>query len=190
MGGFLLKRSHLHNRSRTVLLAILLAAYFCVIAFLNFSAAPSFYDADMYCDYRYAMETWKHKSIFPDGWVFGNQLNVVSTPVLAALLYGLSGNPNMAMAGASVIMAVFVAIAYDWMIKPVLEELESRLLAVILLVTVSLYCGKAVHGNQGWTFYLPCVLIMQVTVLRLSWRLAVICAVFSHGLRKREFCYS
>lgn len=151
LGGICLKRNQLYNRLRTVLLVLVLAGCFCVIAFLNFSAAPSFYDADMYCDYRYAMETWKHRSIFPDGWVFGNQLNVVSTPVLAALFYGFTGSPNFAMAAASTIMAVLLTVSYDWMMKPVLKEPESRLLAIILLITVSLYCGKAVHGNQGWT---------------------------------------
>lgn len=136
---------------RVTVLCCMLAVYFCVICFLNFSSVPSFYDGDMYCDYRYAMEAWTHKSIFPEGWVFGNQLNAVSTPVLAALIYGLSQNMNFSMAAACVIMAVLVMVCYDWMIRDVLKDMESRLVAGVLLVTASLYCGRAVHGNQGWT---------------------------------------
>ena len=139
------------NTIRVTLLYSVLAIYFCVICFLNFSSVPSFYDGDMYCDYRYAMEAWTHKSIFPEGWVFGNQLNAVSTPVLAALIYGVSQNMNFSMAAACVIMAVLVMVCYDWMIRDVLKDMESRLVACVLFVTVSLYCGRAVHGNQGWT---------------------------------------
>lgn len=141
------------NRSvvfTAILMAVLLA-YLSIIGLINFSAAPSFYDGDMYCDYRYAIETWQHKSIFPDGWVFGNQLNVVSTPVLAALFLGLTGNPNMSMAAACVVMAVLVLLSYDWMISAVIKKIESRLAAAVLFITVVLYSGNAIQGNQGWT---------------------------------------
>ena len=141
------------NTIRVTVLYSILAIYFCVICFLNFSSVPSFYDSDMYCDYRYAMEAWTHKSIFPEGWVFGNQLNAVSTPVLAALIYGVSQNMNFSMAAACVIMAVLVMVCYDWMIRDILKDMESRLVACVLFVTVSLYCGRAVHGNLGWTLF-------------------------------------
>lgn len=146
-----MKRTAPDGFARMMVLSALLAVYFLVICFINFSAVPSFYDGDMYCDYRYAMVAWEHKSLFPEGWVFGNQLNAVSTPVLAALLYGLSGNLNASMAAACVMMGILVVISYDWMVKTVLQEKESRLTAIILLVTVTLFSGCAVHGNQGWT---------------------------------------
>lgn len=137
--------------ARMAVLITLLILYFSVICLINFSAVPSFYDSDMYCDYRYAMEAWEHRSIFPEGWVFGNQLNAVSTPVLAALLYGVSGNMNFSMAAACVIMGILVVISFDWMVSPTLKDAESRLTAILLLITVMLYGGSAVHGNQGWT---------------------------------------
>ena len=133
------------------MLYIILAFYLLSICLLNFSAVPSFYDADMYCDYRYAMEAWNHKSLFPDGWVFGNQLNAVSTPVLAAILYGVTNSMNFSMALACVMMSVLLVLSFDWMIKAVIRSPESRLMAIVLLITISLYCGRAVHGNQGWT---------------------------------------
>ena len=135
---------------KTILIAILIL-YLSTISLINFSVVPSFYDGDMYCDYQYAMEVWEHKSIFPEGWVFGNQLNAVSTPVLAALIYGFSGNINVSMAAACTIMAVLVGISYYWMTKSVLKDTESNLLALVMLITVALYCGNAVQGNQGWT---------------------------------------
>ena len=140
-----------HSSAPKMLLVCMVAVFFFAICFINLCAVPSFYDGDMYCDYRYAMEAWKHKSLFPDGWVFGNQLNAVSTPVLAALIYGFSGNMNFSMGLACSVMAVQVVLCYDWMLQSVLKDTESRLLAVVLFLAVSLYCGKAVEGNQGWT---------------------------------------
>lgn len=138
---------------RTTILCTMLVISFWLIILINFSAVPSFYDADMYCDYQYAIEVWKDKSIFPEGWVFGNQLNVVSTPVLAALIYGLSGNINFSMGLASTIMTVLVLACFDWMVKPVLNTAESRLLAIALFLTITLYGGSAVDGRDGWTLF-------------------------------------
>lgn len=137
--------------ARVIILVMMLFVYFAATCLINFSAVPSFYDGDMYCDYRYAMETWEYKSIFPDGWIFGNQLNAVSTPVLAAIFYGLTGHINFSMAAACVCMATLVVVCYDWMVRPELKEAESRLVAIVVFMTTALYCGKAVRGNQGWT---------------------------------------
>ena len=136
---------------KAALLMAVLVICFAMMCLINFSAVPSFYDADMYCDYQYALETWKDKHIFPEGWVFGNQLNAVSTPVLAALLYGLSGNMNFSIGAASTIMAAMVVFCYDWMLKAVLKDFESRLMAIVLLLTSVMYGGTAASGRDGWT---------------------------------------
>ena len=138
---------------KTILLVIMLIVYFAAICLINFSATPSMFDGDMYCDYRYAALAWEHKSVFPDGWVFGNQLNLVSTPVLAAILYGLFLDLNTAMAVACTIMAILTVISFDWMIKPLFQSLESRLLAVVVFMTSVLYYGTAVHENVGWSLF-------------------------------------
>lgn len=148
-----MKTSFRSAKARQAIICILLIFYFCVICLINYASVPDFYDADMYCDYRYAEEVWEHKSLFPEGWVFGNQLNAVSTPVLAALIYGVSQNMNFSMATACIIMAVLTVLSYDWMVKPVLQDIESRLVAILFFVTVVLYCGQAVEGNQGWTLF-------------------------------------
>ena len=136
-----------------ILLACVLLLFCTAIIIINFGAAPSFFDADMYCDYRYAIEAWEHKSLFPEGWVFGNQLNVISTPVLAALIYGLSSNPNFSIAAACTIMAFLVLYCFNWILVPILKSLESRLLALALLLGVVLFYGTAISGNQGWNLF-------------------------------------
>ena len=123
---------------KTTILYAMLAICFGMIILINFSAVPSFFDADMYCDYQYAMEVWKSKSIFPEGWVFGNQLNVVSTPVLAGLIYGLSGNMNFSMGLASTIMTVLVLICYDWMVKTVLIQIILLVYLVVYIYQISI----------------------------------------------------
>ena len=141
------------SRIDNMILLAVLAVYFSAICLINFSAAPSMYDADMYCDYWYALQVWEHKSIFPDGWVFGNQLNAVSTPVLAGILYGLFRNWNVSLAAACTVMAVLTVVCYCWMMCGVNRQRKSRLLAVAVFLAITLYFGKAISGNKGWTLF-------------------------------------
>lgn len=133
-----------------VVLIFFLAVYLGMICAINFFAPPSFYDSDMYTDIRYAMESWNHKSVFPEGWVFGNQLYVISTPVLAALFYGLTGAPAFSMGLASTVMAVLVLLSFFWMMEPVIPSREGRLAGVVLLVGIMLFFGDAWHDPTGW----------------------------------------
>ena len=97
---------------------MLLAVFLCLIFYVNLSCNPEYYDGDMYSDLNYAKEAWKAKSLFPPNWIFGNQTYAFSTPVLAALLYGMTSNVIISMAAASCIMTVLIVLSYDWMMKP------------------------------------------------------------------------
>lgn len=140
------------NRSRVSfwILMTMLLTYLGMILVINLCAPPSFYDSDMYSDMCYAVQMWNHKSVFPEGWVFGNQLYAVSTPVLAGLCYGLIGNPVLAMGLASTIMAVLVLLSFDWMLRPVVEGREGRLAGMVLLVWMVLFFGDSWHSTNGW----------------------------------------
>ena len=107
------------NTALTVILTVLLAAFIGLVFYVNLSCNPEFYDGDMYSDINYAKEAWKAKSLFPKTWSFGNQTYVVATPVVAALIYGITKNAITAMAIASCIMTVLTVLTYDWMMKPV-----------------------------------------------------------------------
>lgn len=132
-----------------ILLSMLLV-YVGMICAINLFAPPSFYDSDMYTDICYGMEMWKHKSIFPEGWVFGNQLYAVSTPVLCGLLYGLIGKPVLAMGLASTIMAALVLWTFDWMIRPVVESREGRMAGTVIFLWAMLFYGNSWRANNGW----------------------------------------
>lgn len=145
-----MKQKKNNSSVAAVMLIFFLAVYLAMICTINFFAPPSFYDSDMYTDIRYAMESWNHRSVFPEGWVFGNQLYVMSTPVLAALFYGLTGAPVFAMGLASSVMAVLVLLSFFWMMEPVIPSREGRLAGVVLFAGMMLFFGDAWHDPTGW----------------------------------------
>lgn len=128
----------------------ILCVYFLGIVYINFSGTPSFYCTDMYVDMLYAVEAWESKSLFPPNWVFGNQLYVVATPVLASLVYGIVGDPLKAMAIASTVYGFLVLVTFIWMLKPAIEDREARWFGAILFLTAMLYFGDATQWVNGW----------------------------------------
>lgn len=131
----------------------ILAIYWAAILCINFSQDPSLYCTDMYSDMIYSTEVWASKSIFPEGWVFGNQLYAVATPVLAALFFGCLPNPCIAMGIATTVMGIGVIISFTWMLKPVFTKLHERLAAVVFFMTSVLLCGDCVHRLTGWQLF-------------------------------------
>ena len=111
------------------LLAIFLIS-FCLINFLGFTR---FLNADMYEDTIVARYMWEQRTLFPTNWVFGNQFYVFATPTLAALVYGICGSINTAMAVATSIMTVLIFISFLWMMHPV-AGWDERLLGLLALV--------------------------------------------------------
>ena len=57
----------------SVVLTVLIAAFLGLVFYVNLSCNPEYYDGDMYGDIAYAKEAWEAKSLFPQGWLFGNQ---------------------------------------------------------------------------------------------------------------------
>lgn len=133
-----------------VMLIIILGIYVAAICLINFFAPPSFYDSDMYTDIRYSMEAWNHKSVFPEGWVFGNQLYVASSPVLAAVLYGMTGSPHIAMGLASTVMALLVLMSFHWMLLPMITSRPARMVGSVLFMGTMLLFNDAWHDTGGW----------------------------------------
>ena len=136
-----------------VTLMLLLGIYWGAILHINFAKNPTWYCTDMYSDMLYSVEVWNQKSIFPNGWVFGNQLYVVATPVLAALFYGLTQDPCVAMGIASTLMGLGVVVSFYWMIRPFLMGLDERLMAVVWFMLAILLAGNPVGSTRGWQLF-------------------------------------
>ena len=145
-----LKKQKQTDRVYLFLWAAVLCIYGIMILYTNFTNNPENFYTDMYTDMLYAQKAWEQKTIFPTGWVFGNQLYVVATPVLAAGLIGLTGDVSTAMALASSLMALGVLLSFNWMLKPVLPKRHHRLSALVAFLSVVLLCGDASYLATGW----------------------------------------
>ncbi len=134
-----MKRNFRLSMGEIILLCIagiFLLSYLYINVFgFNYYATP-----DVYADTLYAIEAWESKSIFPEGWVFGNQFYVVATPVLCALLYGVIGNVNVAMIVATTMMTVFLIASLIWMLRPVTTRMQ-QIAAVALMLGSITTCG-------------------------------------------------
>ncbi|MBR6709086.1 MAG: hypothetical protein IKL84_05345 [Clostridia bacterium] len=128
---------------------LLYAATFLVI---NFAGFAEFATPDVYADTLYAIEAWESGSVFPDGWSFGNQYYVVGTPVLAALLYGITGSPNLAMVLATTLMSLLLLLSLDRMLAPFAGR-TVRLAAALLLMG-GMTLPHAVLSNEGQLLFL------------------------------------
>ena len=148
----------------SVVLTLLLFAFLGLVFYVNLSCNPEYYDGDIYNDINYAKEAWKAKSIFPKNWIFGNQTYVVTTPVLAALFYGITGNGFTAMAIASCIMTVFVILTYDWMTRTLFSynERTAGFLFMIGFLLLKAHVATSQQGIQAFftmASYYACYLI-------------------------------
>lgn len=145
-----LNRKNKGSTALTVILTVLLLAFLGLIFYINLSCDPEFYDGDVYSDINYAKEAWKAKSLFPKTWSFGNQTYVVATPVVAALIYGITKNAVMAMAVASCIMSALIVLTYDWMLKTLCSynERTAGFLVMASLILIKRHVAVNQHGAQ------------------------------------------
>ncbi len=132
----------------TAILTVLLLAFFALIFYVNLSFNPDYYDGDIYCDINYAREAWKAKSLFPADWVFGNQVYVIATPVVAALLCSITGNAITAMGIASCIMTVLIFLSYDWMMKPQYSY-NQRVTGFLAMAAIIFAKGHITQNQNG-----------------------------------------
>lgn len=137
----------------TFIWCAILCVYWIAILCINFSQNPRLYYTDMYSDMNYAAEAWIHKSIAPEGWIFGNQRYVVATPVLAAVFFGLTGNQCIAMGLASTLMGLGTLLSFSWMLRPIFTKLHQRLAAMVAFMSVILLAGDAAFYYNGWQLF-------------------------------------
>ncbi len=120
----------------TALAALLILAYLAVFGLIGFRGFAHLATADMYEDTLVARLMWEEKSLFPKSFLFGNQVYVAATPVLAALFYGLTGSMNRGMVLASVCMSLLLLWSMDWMLRPFLRRRSLRLMALLAFLAV------------------------------------------------------
>lgn len=137
----------------TVVLMGILLLYLVLIGLVNFSGRPEFYISDMYADLMFAETAREAGTLFPENWVFGNQLYVAATPALAALYSAVAPTPQMAMALAASTMTLLTLATFLWLMKGILPSIRDRLLCIVLFITMGLYFGDPVYKETGWQLF-------------------------------------
>ena len=126
-----------------------IAVFAALIFWLNFHG-DVFYNFDMYSDQLVSRLMAEEHSLFPSGWVFGNQYYVIATPALAALLSPLFPDSFQAMAAASCLMFLLILLAFCWAFRPFLSR--TGLLAGLFCLSGAAMIGEsassAVSGLQ------------------------------------------
>lgn len=162
-------------------LVVLLALYLAAFTIINFWGLTEYMNNDIYADTLVAKYMWDKKSLFPDGWVFGNQYYVSATPVLAAFFYGLTGSVNTAMALATTGMTAAILVSVYWLLRPFCGQtgalagltalvssvlamnLDSREEAQLLFVLASYYSCYLLSLLVAWGDYVHCIFLKKRT---------------------------
>lgn len=139
----------------SALALLVMACYLAVFAVINFKCFARFCEQDMYADTLVARLMWEQKTLFPLGYVFGNQLYVVATPVLSALFYGLTGSPNTAMALATTVMSSLILLSLFFLLRPVVKRGLSLACAMLMLVACA-FGDKLVNQEMGQLLFILC----------------------------------
>ena len=134
------------------------------------------FNLDMYSDAQVAKLMWEQKTLFPENWVFGNQLYVVASPVLSALFYGLCKDSILAMGMASTVMMGIQLALFVWMLRPYVGKTSSAagLYAIggaVILGTSVCNCTNGMQLLYTMASYYACYMIGLLLCLGVYLRL-------------------
>lgn len=135
------------------MLSFCIMAYLAVFAITNFNGFITFCDSDMYADTLIAKLMWEQKTLFPEGWIFGNQLYVFATPVISALFYGITGDSNLAMVLATEFMTLLTFASFFWVIQAFSEDFLDYLLFCLIFLCFVI-SPHGVHSENAQLFFL------------------------------------
>lgn len=138
-----------------IIICVILVMFIRSILKVNLEGFGMLCDTDMYLDTLVAKLMWEGKTLFPNNWIFGNQYYVVATPVLCSLLYGMSGDLNMAMGIASCIMACLVLLSFVWMVWPFVRRKTNILIGMVALLGCVIG-EKPYYSLLGQLFFVMC----------------------------------
>ena len=149
--------------------------YFLSITWVNFHSAL-WNQMDIY---SYTLEgklMYDAKSFFPEGWLFGNQYQILASPNLAALFYGMTHDSNQAMAIASTVSSALILLAFWWCFRPFISRkgMTAGLLCIIGGIIFGTSASTYISGLQVLhtmaSFY-ACYLVVLLITLGCYFRL-------------------
>ena len=117
------------------------------IFWINFHSA-FWYDMDMALNAHEAKMMWEQQRLFPDGWVFGNQYQIVDTINVAALFYGLVHQSTLALALASSLGMLLILAALAWCLSPFVDR-KGLTIGLLCLIGGTIFGYSAASYTKG-----------------------------------------
>lgn len=94
-------------------------------------------NADLASDAILARLIWESREWIPSTWYIANEVRIICTPNLAALLYGLTGNMILAEGLACTLLTVGICVSAYWCVRQCLSKRIYSLLFVLLCLIIS-----------------------------------------------------
>ena len=92
---------------------LMLAICSASIFWINFHSTL-WYEVDIYTYTLEGKHMFETRSLFPEGWIFGNQYQIFASPNMAALFYGICRDSVTAMSLASSLSLLLVLASFWW----------------------------------------------------------------------------
>lgn len=128
-------------------LCVLIGLYVVGIIWVNLNSGQ-WYNFDIYADAMVAKYMAEEGTLFPHSWIFGNQLYVVATPVLAALMYSLCADTVLSLGIASCIMTALIILSFWWCVRP-FAKMPAVLTGLLCLIGGTLFSYHAARDSYG-----------------------------------------
>ena len=149
--------------------------YIASIFLVNYSGRE-FVNYDIYSDAILTKYIAVEKSLFPEGWYFGNQVYVIATPVLGAFFYLFVKDSYLSLCLASCVMTLLCILTYIWAIKPFAKN-KAIIISLLILIGGTTIGGTAygdVNGLQVFytmASYYSCYIIGIFSTLGVCFRI-------------------
>ncbi|MBR2402759.1 MAG: hypothetical protein IKL22_01940 [Lachnospiraceae bacterium] len=87
-----------------ILVLLLLILYLGIFAFLNITGYEQHVDSDIAAEALLTREIWEQKTLTPDDWISSTERRILSMPMMAAPIYGMTGSMQTAVGIACVLL--------------------------------------------------------------------------------------
>ena len=118
----------------------MLIIYLGVFVYLNLFKYTQHVDSDIAAEAILAKEMWIDKSITPDDWISSTERRIISTSMIGAIVYGITGSMVTSMGVASIFFGLLVIVGFVYLLR----TLELSPLAIV--TTLLALCCIPING--------------------------------------------
>ena len=115
----------------TGMLIVTLMMITVLLIWLNLTKIDDYLHSDIVAEANFAQQMWKQKTLFPDHWYYANELSAMRPTLLAAILYGITGDFVLSYSISIVICGVICVLALIYMLKSLDISFYSILIGCI-----------------------------------------------------------